>query len=681
MKNPLYCPGKIGKVELRNRLVMGPAGFGFCDETDGIVNDRLIEFFRQRARGGVGLIDVGGVQIDPDLYTNRDMVKLFDDAFIPDFRKMTDAIHNEGAKVMAQLLHQGRYCSSKEYGGKLGVAPSAVYASYTRETPKELSTEECEALIEKYGLAAERAVKAGFDIVEICTNSGYLIGQFLSAITNLRTDRFGGKTIEERLTFLLEVVARVRKGVGSDVPISVRLGGNDFVRGSNTNEEVRVIATALEKAGVDCINVTGGWHETFLPQVTMDVPFGAYAYLGKQIKEVVNIPVIQSNRMNIDVAERLLQEGVVDFISMARPLIADPYLMKKASEGRYSEIRPCVGCNQGCLDVVMRHKPITCLVNAEVGREVDVLVDGKLPIERKTDTPEKILVVGAGPAGMEFARIARTRGHDVTIWEKENVSGGQFKVNSVPPGRHDFARFRAFLEAEMRRLGVNMLFGKEATAEEIAACVEVGVFDRVVIATGAKPIAPKLPVEEGANVVQAWDVLLKKVSVGKNVAIVGGGAVGVETAEYIAEMGTMSPEVLKFLFINQAETPENLYNQLTHGTKKVTLIEMQPKIGRDIGITTRWGMLQRIKTLGVTSLAKTKVVEVKKDGVLVENEAGEQSLVPADTVVLAIGSKSQNELYNELQDKVQKLNLIGDAVKPAFILDAVRSAYDAAHIL
>lgn len=679
--NTLYRPGKIGGLELKNRLVMGPAGFGFCDDTEGAINDRLIEFFRQRAKGGVGLIDIGAVQIDADHYTNHDMVKLYSDEFIPGFARLADTVHAEGAKIMGQLLHQGRYCASREYDGKIGIGPSAVYTSYTRETPRELSTAECEELIEEFGMGAERLVKAGFDMVEVCTNSGYLIGQFLSPLTNLRTDRFGGESIEERFTFLKEVLERIRRGIGPDVPISVRIGGNDFVRGSNTNSDARRVAQLIETAGGNCINVTGGWHETFLPQVTMDVPFGAYSYLGKQIKESVNIPVIQSNRMCIQQGEKLLYEGAVDFISMVRPLIADPYIMEKAQRGAYSEIRPCVGCNQGCLDHIMRHTPITCLVNAEAGREVDMLKDGLLPAEGKSDKPEKILVIGAGPAGMEFARIARNRGHEVTIWEKKDHLGGQFDLNSVPPGRQDFARFRNYLSAEMERLGVNIVCGKDAGAEEITALYEKGAFDRVVIATGARPITPNIPTEEGANVVQAWDVLLKNVGIGKNVVIVGGGAVGVETAEYIAEMGTLSPEVLRFLMLYKAETYDELYSQMTRGTKKVTVVEMQRKIGKDIGITTRWGMLQRLKLLGVTTLSESKVTAFERDGVRILGADGSETLVPADTIVLAVGSHSVNNLYSELSGTIKNLNLIGDAEKPAFILDAVRAAYDAAYNL
>ena len=255
----LMTPGHIGKLELKNRFIMAPMGHGFCDEDECYVNDRLIEFFRQRALGGYALIDVGAVQIDPLLNTNAGILKLYDDSYIPGMQRLTQAVHEAGGKIMAQLLHQGRYCSSREYG-QPGVAPSAVYSRYTGETPREMTTDEVETMVGYYRDAAGRVVKSGFDAVEICTNSGYLIGQFLSPLTNLRTDKYGGKTLEERMTFMFEVIAAVRGAVGDDYPIVLRICSNDMVEGSNTNESACKIAAAAEKAGVDAIHVTGGWH-------------------------------------------------------------------------------------------------------------------------------------------------------------------------------------------------------------------------------------------------------------------------------------------------------------------------------------------------------------------------------------------------------------------------------------
>lgn len=677
MHSMLYKPGRIGGMTLKNRIVMAPMGHGFCDETDGYISERLIEFFRQRARGGIGLIDVGAIQIDPELNTSEGILKLYDDSFIPGMLRMTEAVHEDGGKIMGQLLHQGRYCSSREYG-KVGLAPSAVFARYTGETPREMSLEDIRQMIRNYRAAAERVVRSGFDAVEISTNSGYLIGQFLSPLTNLRSDKYGGKTLEERMTFMLEVIAAVREAVGPDYPVVLRICSSDLVEGSNTNREACLVAAAAEKAGVDAIHVTGGWHEATVPQATMDVPYGAFAYYGKRIREAVSIPVIQNNRMNIETAEKLLYEDVVDYIAFARPSLADPEFARKAAEGRYAEIRPCVGCNQGCLDMRMRHRKITCLVNAEVGREVDLLEDGRLPTQRKSPAPEKILVVGAGPAGMEFARVCAGRGHSVTLWDKAEHTGGQFEVNSAPPGRHDFANFGRYLEEECARLGVEICLGKQARAEEITELVQAGRFDRVVIATGALPAAPSFPGTGNTQLCQAWDVLRKKIQLGREIVVVGGGAVGVETAEYIAMMGTITPEIQQFLTLYDAETPEGIKELMTHGTKNVTVVEMGKRVGADIGPTTRWSMMARLRKLGVKILKETKLVEINDGSVVLEDMEGRRFSAAADTVVMAVGSRSVNELYAALEGKIEKLHLIGDAVKPAFIIDAVRQAYDAA---
>ena len=673
----LYSIGKIGRLELKNRLVMAPMGLGFCNVNEGLANERLTEFFRLRARGGVGLIDVGAMQIDPVRNTNYDMLKINDDSCILGLQYLTDAVHEEGTKIVGQLLHQGRYSSSKVYGGMEAVAPSAVPSRYTGETPRAMTFQEIQEMLSYYNAAAKRLVQAGFDGVDIGTNSGYLIGQFLSPLTNLRTDKYGGD-LTGRMTFLLEVVAAVRNAAGSDFPVIVRIGGSDFMEGGNTNAEARQIAMALEKAGVDAISVTGGWHESSQPQITMDIPHGAYSYLGKRIKECVSIPVIMSNRMNISAAEKLIDEGAADFIAFARPFIADPELADKSAAGKYEDIRPCVGCNQGCLDAIMTHKAISCLVNGEAGRELELLRGNSLPTALKSDNPEKILIIGAGIGGMEYARVAALRGHSVTVWERDNKAGGQIEVSSAPPGRHDFAYLRDYLAGACDKLGVKFIFNKEAEKASVLNAVKKDGFDRVVIATGAEPITPKIPTEKDIHVVQAWDVLKKKVFVGKRVVVVGGGAVGIETAQYIAEMGTIGAEALRFLMLNKAEKPDELYHLLTHGTKEVTVVEMLKSMGQDIGISSRWGMINGLKKFGVKTMTSTKVVALKTDGVLVEREEGKQELIPADTVVLAIGSRSVNSLYQELEGEAVKISLIGDAVKPAKILDAIHGAYNEA---
>ena len=662
----LFSPAQIGTLQLRNRLVMTPMHLGYSPK--GEVNDQLIEFYRVRARGGVGLIIVGGCGIDR-IGNAFGMTQLDDDRFIPGLRRLVDAIHAEGAKIVPQLYQAGRYAHSA-LTGQPSVAPSPIPSRLTRETPEELTEERIKEVIGSFANAARRAQSAGFDGVEIIASAGYLISQFLSPVTNQRTDRYGGD-LEGRMTFGLEVVEAIREVVGPDFPIIVRVAGNDFVPGSNTNTESRAFCQALEKVGVNALNVTGGWHETQVPQLTMNVPPGAYAYLAHGIKSAVSIPVIACNRINTpELAERILAEGLADFIGMARPLLADPELPTKAMNGHSKMIRPCIGCNQGCLDYVFRLKPVSCLVNAEAGREAELG-----PISQSAYA-QQVLVIGAGSAGMEFARVASLRGHKVTIWEEAGQPGGQLALAAAPPGRKDFLYFRNYLANVCKALGVVIQYNVKATSEKILSAVQNGEFNRVVIATGARPITPSIKIEEGVEVLQAWDVLLGRKRTGQNVIIVGGGAVGVDTALLLAESGTIDNDTLRFLIVQQAETDQELHRLLTQGNKKITVLEMAKGIGRDIGPSTRWSMLADLQRYKVNCLDKHTVLEIRSDGVLVESASDNtQKVIPADTVVLAIGSRSQNELYNALQDKIENLSVIGDAAKPRKVLDAVHEAY------
>ena len=663
----LFSPAQIGTLQLRNRLVMTAIHLGYSPK--GEVNDQLVEFYRTRARGGVGLIVVGGCGIDR-IGNAFGMTQLDDDRFIPGLRRLVDAVHAEGAKIVPQLYQAGRYAHS-DLTGQPSVAPSPIPSKFTGQTPVELTEEKIAVIIQSFGNAAIRAQTAGFDGVEILASAGYLISQFLSPLTNQRTDRYGGD-LEARMTFGLEVIEAVRVAVGADYPIIVRVAGNDFMPGSHTNTESRAFCQALEKAGVNAINVTGGWHETPVSQLTMNVPPGAYAYLAHGIKQAVSIPVIACNRINTpDLAEEILQEGKADFIGMARPLLADPELPNKAMSGHPEQIRPCIGCNQGCLDCVFRLKPVSCLVNAEAGQEAVLAPSSHSQIIRN------ILVIGAGAGGMEFARVSTGRGHKVTIWEESERSGGQLALASAPPGRKDFLYFGNYLANACLELGVTIQYNVKATPETILSAVEEGKFDRVVIATGARPITPSIPLEGGVEVLQAWDVLAGCRKTGQNIIIVGGGAVGVETALLLAESGTLNNETLRFLMLQHAETEKQLYRLITQGSKKITVLEMGKGIGRDIGPSTRWSMLADLKRHKIKCLDETTVHDVRSDGVLVES-AGTQKILLADTVIFAVGSYSKNELYLALQGKIEYLSIIGDAAKPRKALDAIHEAYSEA---
>ncbi|MBE9547170.1 MAG: NADH:flavin oxidoreductase, partial [Proteobacteria bacterium] len=383
----LFTPIDIGNLKLKNRIVMPAMHLNYTP--DGEVTDKLIAFYEERAKGGAALIIVGGCAVDEyGGYLN--MIGISDDRFIPGLKRLTDVVHRHGALIASQLFHGGRYIHSS-FIGRSPVAPSPIASGLTREEPREMTIEDIKYTTDSFARAAERAKEAGFDAVEIIGSAGYLITQFLSPITNKRTDEYGG-SFENRMRFGLEVAGAVRNAVGKDFTVLIRLGGNDFMPGGNTNREIRLFAAELEKCGIDAFDITGGWHESRVPQITMGVPRGGYTYLARGVKKVVSKPVISCNRINDPfLADKIIREGSADMAGFARGLIADPEMPNKARNGRLNEITPCIGCNQGCLDNVFVMKPIECMVNPRAGRELDA------PPISKTETPKKVMVIGGGP--------------------------------------------------------------------------------------------------------------------------------------------------------------------------------------------------------------------------------------------------------------------------------------------
>lgn len=670
----LYQPITINKLTLQNRIVMSPCGIN--NTQNGCMTDQDVEFYRRRAAGGVGLIVLANMQWDKVRFNPHSGAHIIDRNTLPSLRKVTDVIHEGGSKVFAQLLHQGRYAVRAKYQNQQAVAPSAIPSKFTHmEMPRELTTDEIKEFVQWQAEAARNALDAGFDGIEIETNSGYLFGQFFSPLTNHRTDEYGGDIVG-RTRFLIETLEAVRKTIGPDVPLTIRIGGNDFVPGSCNSDDIADICELVDKTGlIDAISVTGGWHEASVPLVTMELPHGAYAYLGKGIKERVHVPVMMGNRMNIPKAEELVERGDVDMVVMGRPLFADPDLPKKAMAGEVEYIRPCIGCNAGCLDAGIKGIPAGCIGNPEANRETQFMDEnGKLPTETKSDNPLKILVIGAGPAGMEFARVASLRGHKVTIWEKRNRTIGLSMLAATPPRRYDIRYIGQWLERVCRKLGVEIILNKTATVENITEAVKNEGFDRVVLASGSTPILPKFDVEEGANIVQAWDVLEGKAECGKNVVVIGGGSVGIETAEYIGEIGTLTADELRFMMIFGAESPEKLKYLLNHGSKKVSVVEMQAKYATDINPSCRWSIMSRVRQLGVTLYNKSKVTAIKKDGVEIETEEGTKFL-PADTMVIAVGARPNNDMAEALSNAGITVDTIGDATKVAKIPDAIGAGY------
>jgi len=647
-------------MELKNRIVMTAMHLGYTPE--GEATDCLIDFYTQRAKGGVGLILVGGCSID-EYGSMSSMIGIHDDRYVPGLKRLTKAVQAGGAKIAAQLYQAGRYTHSAMIGGRKPFSSSAVRSKLTGETPRALEIEEIPGVQDKFGEAAVRAKESGFDAVEILASAGYLISQFLSPITNLRKDKYGG-SLENRMRFGIEVAEKVRSAVGPDYPILVRLAGNDFMEGGNRNQEAKIFASELEKVGVDLFNITGGWHETRIPQLTMCVPHRAYVYLAQGIKSVVSIPVLASNRINDPhTGEEVLRNGDADLVTMARGLIADPDLLNKAREGKSDLIYHCIACNQGCFDSVFRMKPVTCTVNPRTGKE------GELKSSPATE-PKKVLVIGGGPAGMKAACTAAERGHKVTLIEKDDTLGGQLLLNRRIPGREEMVTAARDLVNNIKALDVEILISKEADIPFIKGMSP----DAVVVAAGARPILPDIPGIDGQNVVQAWDILAGRVGAGKKVVILGGNAVGLETALYLANQGTLAPDVLHFLMTNRAESREALTELLNKGNKDVTVVEMLEKAGKDVGLTTRWTVMAELKRLGVTIMTKTKAVGIKPDGMEIEREDGADFL-PADSIVIAAGAAPENGLVGKIEKLVPEVHTIGDAKEPRKALDAIREGY------
>lgn len=649
----LFQPITVNGMELKNRILMPAMHHLYTD--DGYCTDRFSRYYFRRAEGGAGLIIVGSCRFD-DYGAKRNSMSLRTDDTIPGWKTFTDGMHQRGCKVAVQLYHAGRYVPKKDVpcGGD-ALAPSPVYCPYTRETPPEMTKAQIDEVIANWAAGAVRAQKAGFDAVEIIASAGYLIPQFLSPVTNRRTDEYGGSW-ENRCRFPLEVIRAVRAAVGPDYPILMRLGGSDFIEGSNSNEEIAAFAPLAQAAGVDLLNVTVGWHESRVPMITGDVPPGGLAWLGKAIKEAVTIPVAIGGRINSPaVAEEVLALGYGDLVALGRPLLADPDFPNKAREGKERFIRPCMGCNQGCLAGTFFDKPVQCLVNPVCGRE------GTLRTVR-TSEPKKVLVVGGGPAGCEAALRAAWRGHHVTLWEKDEALGGQLRLNAAIPARQDFARLLAYYAAALEQAGVKIHLNRTASP----LTIQQGRFDAVILATGGASTITQLPVKRGAPpIYTSTQVLSGDAMPGRNVVVIGGSYIGCFTAQTLARRGALSAEQLFHLSVHHAESPEHIDRMLNTSVRTVTIVEKGPKIGFGFEPGTGWPVLGDLARLKVKKYPATTVTEIGPDGVVCQGVDKEGNNVtftlPCDTVVVASGVHSDDSLRRALADRGIDAQCVGNA--------------------
>ena len=656
----LFSPLDTPRLKLKNRIVM--LGTTLHYTKDGSVNDRVFNFLVARAKGGAGLIVVGGIGVD-EYAAAKTHLKIDRDSLIPSYKRLTEAIHECGAKTAAQLFHGGRYVRMED---KQPRAPSALAAAHWgHNLPKEMSKEEIRETIEHFTQGARRAREAGFDAVELMCSQGYLLNQFTSPLTNQRSDEYGG-SFDNRLRFPLEIIQQVRQEVGTDFPIFMRLCVEEFVPDGMGIEDILPIAKVFEQAGVDILDLQVGWHEARVPSVYMTVPRGAFVYLADAVKKEIKIPVIAVNRINDPLlAEDILRQGKADLIGMCRPLIADPEFANKAAQGRFDDICHCTGCLQGCLDWKGDERvPVNCLVNPEAGREVELAI--KPAPKRK-----KVVVVGGGPAGLEAARVLALRGHGVTLYEGEKELGGYLRFAAMTPGKSEFGYFIQYLAGQVDKLGVKVICGQKATVETIIKeNPEV-----VVIATGTRQRIPSIPGIDNKKVVGFKEVLERKVGLGREVVIIGAGGIGCETALFVAKEGSNHPESILFLLSTGAITSEEAVN-LAKGNRKVTLLRRKGPIGGGMPRQVRWVILQELRNLGVEMVSELDYKEITDDGLTIIQD-GEEKLIPADTIVVAAGGDPDDSLYHALEEKVAEIYRIGNAKEVRNCLAAV---YEGAEI-
>jgi len=654
----LFEPGRIGKLSLKNRIVMAPMLTGLAEPIeDGRMSQRDIDFYLARARGGVGLI------ITSFMRTNRRFEASLGEPVVNSQRcvrwlnDLAEAMHDYGVKVCAQLsAGMGRNQPLPESWTKgrgevkdvsyRPVSASAVPSFWGPDTIcHALSKEEIQQLIQDYEFSAKIIASAGIDAIEIHCHAGYLIDQFLTAIWNKRTDEYGGN-LKNRFRFTQELIDAIRRGAGDDFPISYRYAFTHYFDGGRDIEEGLEVARMLEAAGVDVLHIDAGSYESMhWSQPTTTQEPGCLVHLAGMAKKVVKIPIIIVGKLGYpEVAETVLKEGKADFIALGRPLLADPEWPNKVKEGRLEDVNPCLACHEGCLRRVFEGKHVSCAVNPAAGMEKEFTL---MPAEKK----KAVLVVGGGPAGMEAARVAALRGHRVTLIEKGYSLGGNLVPAAIPDFKQDYKRLLDYLITQVRKAGVNTRLGQEATPE----LIEKMNPDVVLIATGATPIVPEYPgmkeAIENGKAVTSVDVLLGKREVGDSVVVLGGGLVGCETGLWLAQKG-----------------------------RRVTVIARHAAM-RDLFWINAMDLQEKLNAANVKILTHTNVIEITDEGLVIADKEGNRSALAADTIVLAVRLEPNRELLGALEDRLPEVYAIGDCVESRKVLDAVREGFRTARLI
>lgn len=654
----LFRPLDLGFTQLRNRIVMGSMHTGLEDRARDF--PKLAAYFAERAAGGVGLIITGGFAPNVAGWLAPFGSKMSMPWEVARHRQVTEAVHAHGAKICMQLLHAGRYGYHP-----LQVAPSKRKAPINPFTPRELSSAGVVRQIKAFARAARLAQKAGYDGVEVMGSEGYLINQFTAARTNGRDDAWGGDAAR-RMRFAVETVAAVRQACGPEFIIIYRLSLADLVDGGNDWAEIVEQARAVEAAGATLINTGIGWHEARVPTIATSVPRAAFVGATAKLRPEVGIPVIAVNRLNTpEVAEGVLANGQADLVSLARPLLADPQWPNKARAGQAAKINTCIACNQACLDHVFENKAVSCLVNPRAAHETEL---NYLP----SDKPQRIAVVGAGPAGLACATVAAERGHQVTLFEAASRIGGQFNVAKQVPGKEEFHETLRYFQQRLADTGVQLQLGRQVTAADLTG------FDQVVLATGITPRAVDFPGADHPMVISYLDLLTGKARAGERVAVIGAGGIGFDVAEYLVHDGPSSALDVGRWMAEWGVDPKFeqraalLPPQPEPPARQVWLLQRSPgKPGRKLGRTTGWIHRAALKAKQVKMIGGVQYLGVDDAGLHVRVDGSEQ-LLAVDTVVICAGQEPRRELLAPLQQAGASVHVIGGA-DVAAELDAKRA--------
>ncbi|MDC9580342.1 NADPH-dependent 2,4-dienoyl-CoA reductase [Xenorhabdus sp. PR6a] len=645
----LLTPLDLGFTTLKNRVLMGSMHTGLEEYPDGA--QRLAQFYAERAAGGVALIVTGGIAPNPQGVVAAGASILNSEAQLPHHKLITDAVHQAGGKIALQILHAGRYSYQKN-----AVAPSAIQAPINPFMPREMSEEDIQQTIRDFARCAQLAQQAGYDGVEIMGSEGYLINQFLVTRTNQRQDKWGG-TFENRMRFAVDIVNAVRAITGERFILVYRLSMLDLVEEGSNWQEVEQLALAIEKAGASIINTGIGWHEARIPTIATMVPRAGFSWVTQKLMGKVSIPLITTNRINDpQVAEQVLSEGYADMVSMARPLLADAEFVLKAEQNRADEINTCIGCNQACLDKVFVGKLASCLVNPRACHETEFIA---APVK----IPKTIAVIGAGPAGLSFAVTAASRGHHVTLFERENQIGGQFNIAKQIPGKEEFHETLRYFSRQLALNGVEVRLNQTATADQLAA------FDEVVLATGITPRIPNIDGIEHEKVLTYLDVLKHKRPVGKRIAIIGAGGIGFDTAEYLSQSG-QSTSLSSHAFSHEWGIDRTIRHrgglqpegaQAERSPHKIYLLQRKDsKVGEGLGKTTGWVHKASLLMRGVTMLNRVQYVKIDDQGLHIRR-GDEQQCLDVDNVIICAGQEPLKALFPPLQAMGKSVHIIGGA--------------------